>query len=62
MPLSVMLGPGMIGVTYDGIARPLKAIEGAAGSFIPKGIDLPSLDVEKKWDVTVEVKEGDTVI
>ena len=61
MPLSVMLGPGMIGVTYDGIARPLKAIEGAAGSFIPKGIDLPSLDVEKKWNVTVEVKEGDTV-
>ena len=61
MPLSVMLGPGMIGVTYDGIARPLKAIEGVAGSFIPKGIDLPSLDTEKKWDVTVEIREGDTL-
>ncbi len=60
-PLSVMLGPGMIGTVYDGIARPLAAIEGMAGSFITRGIDLPALDTERKWDVTVEIQDGDTV-
>ncbi len=58
-PLSVTLGPGMIGVTYDGIARPLKAIEDAAGSFIPRGVSLPSVDMERVWDVTVDIREGD---
>ena len=57
-PLSVMLGPGMIGTTYDGIARPLKSIEAQAGSFITRGINLPALDTEKKWDITVEITEG----
>ena len=61
MPLSVTLGPGMIGTTYDGIARPLKAIEGVAGDFIPKGVDVPSLDMDRKWDVTVQIKEGDSL-
>jgi V/A-type H+-transporting ATPase subunit A len=60
-PLSVMLGPGMISQTYDGIARPLKTIEAQAGSFITRGIDLPALDTEKKWDVTVDIQEGDTL-
>ena len=60
-PLSVLLGPGMIGNTYDGIARPLKAIEGQAGSFIARGIRLPALDMERKWAVTVDIKEGDRV-
>ncbi len=60
-PLSVLLGPGMIGNTYDGIARPLKAIEGRAGSFIARGIRLPALDEERKWPVTVDIREGDKV-
>lgn len=58
-PLSVTLGPGMIGVTYDGIARPLKAIENAVGCFIPRGVDMPSVDMERVWDVTVDIHEGD---
>ncbi len=60
-PLSVMLGPGMIGTVYDGIARPLAAIESMAGSFITRGVDIPALDTDKKWDVTVELREGDAV-
>ncbi len=60
-PLSVMLGPGMIGTVYDGIARPLAAIESMAGCFITRGVDLPALDTERKWDVTVELKNGDAV-
>lgn len=60
-PLSVLLGPGMIGNTYDGIARPLKAIEAEAGSFIARGIRLPALDTARKWAVTVDVREGDRV-
>ena len=60
-PLSVMLGPGMIGTVYDGIARPLAAIEAEAGSFITRGVDIPALDTGRKWDVTVEIKDGDRV-
>ena len=60
-PLSVLLGPGMIGNTYDGIARPLKAIQAQAGDFIARGLRLPALDTERKWDVTVDIAEGDTL-
>ncbi len=60
-PMSVLLGPGMLSNIYDGIARPLRAIADRAGSFIAKGITLPALDMEKLWDVTVDIKEGDTV-
>ena len=58
-PLSVMLGPGMIGTVYDGIARPLSRIEEMAGCFITRGVDIPALDTERKWDVTVDIAEGD---
>lgn len=58
-PLSVLLGPGMIGSTYDGIARPLAAIETMAGPFITRGIRLDAVDTAKQWDVTVDIHEGD---
>ena len=58
-PMSVLLGPGMLSNIYDGIARPLRQISEMAGSFIAKGITLPALDMEKLWDVKIEVKEGD---
>ena len=58
-PMSVLLGPGMISNIYDGIARPLRTIEGMAGSFITKGITLPALDMEKLWDVQISIKDGD---
>ena len=60
-PMSVQLGPGLIGGIFDGIGRPLRAIEAQAGSFIAKGINLPALDGDALWDVTVELKDGDTV-
>jgi V/A-type H+-transporting ATPase subunit A len=58
-PMSVTLGPGIISNIYDGIERPLKQIEEKVGAFIEKGIDVPPLNEEKKWDVTVTVKKGD---
>ncbi len=61
-PMPVLLGPGMVTTTYDGIARPLRKIADMAGSFITKGINLPALDMEKLWDVTVSVKDGDKAL
>lgn len=50
-PLSVELGPGLMETIYDGIQRPLKAISDTSSSiYIPRGIDVPSLNREKKWD------------
>jgi V/A-type H+-transporting ATPase subunit A len=48
-PLSVELGPGLIGTIYDGIQRPLERILKLSGNFIERGIQTPSLDREKKW-------------
>lgn len=61
-PLSVELGPGLIGNFFDGIQRPLEAIEEASGTiFIARGIDVPALDREKKWEFKPTAKEGDVV-
>lgn len=61
-PLSVELGPGLIGNFFDGIQRPLEAIEKASGSiFIARGIDVPALDYSKKWDFVAVAKVGDFV-
>ena len=60
-PLSVTLGPGILRNIYDGIQRPLPAIEEEMGSFIQRGAHQPALDEEKKWDVTLTVKPGDTL-
>lgn len=59
LPLQVMLGPGMIGNVYDGIARPLRRIQEQAGPFIAKGISLPALDLERRWDVKIRITEGE---
>lgn len=59
-PMNVLLGPGIIDNIFDGIERPLKAIEETTGSpFISRGASVDSLDMEKKWDVTITVKVGD---
>ncbi|MBO6163705.1 MAG: V-type ATP synthase subunit A, partial [Lachnospiraceae bacterium] len=60
-PLSVELGPGLIETMYDGIQRPLEGMMKAAGSNITRGIDVPALDREKKWDFVPTVKVGDEV-
>ena len=60
-PIRATLGPGMLSNIYDGIQRPLRVIEKISGYYIKTGIDVPGVDCEKKWDVTVLIKEGDIV-
>ena len=59
--LNAVLGPGMLRNIYDGIERPLEKIQEQQGSFIAEGKSIPSLDEEKKWNVTMKIKEGDIV-
>ncbi len=61
-PLSVELGPGLIGSIYDGIQRPLNEIMKVAGTNLKRGVEVPSLDHNKKWHFTPAVKTGDNVI
>ena len=58
-PLSATLGPGIISNIFDGIERPLEDIEKTDGAFIGTGSSIPSLDPERKWDVTIKVSVGD---
>jgi len=60
-PLSVELGPGLISSIYDGIQRPLDIIRAKEGNFITRGVELPSLDREKKWKFSPFVKKGQKV-
>ena len=60
-PLCVTLGPGILDNIFDGIERPLKAMEAASGSFIRRGVSVNALDTSRKWEVTLTVREGDTV-
>ena len=57
--MCVTLGPGIMKNTFDGIERPLLAIEKQTGSFISRGSNVPSLDPDALWDVTLTVKVGD---
>ena len=61
-PLSVELGPGLIESMFDGIQRPLDAfMEAAQSSFLTRGVSVPSLNREKKWDFVATAKVGDEV-
>lgn len=60
-PMCVTLGPGLLGNIFDGIQRPLPAIEAKYGAFIGRGAQFAALNTEKKYDVTVQVKVGDRV-
>merc|ERR1719305_1496586 len=61
--LSLELGPGILDGIYDGIQRPLERIQQMAQSvFVPRGVDVPNLDREKKWSFKpLNVKNGDLV-
>ncbi|MBE6835283.1 MAG: V-type ATP synthase subunit A [Ruminococcaceae bacterium] len=61
-PLSVELGPGLIGSIYDGIQRPLEEIMKQTGSLLQRGIEVPALNREKKWNFEPTVSVGDKVI
>lgn len=58
-PMNILLGPGIIDNIFDGIERPLKAIEEEAGAFINRGSSVSALDDKKLWNVTMKVKVGD---
>jgi V/A-type H+-transporting ATPase subunit A len=61
-PLSVELGPGLLGSIYDGIQRPLDIIRARHGDFVSRGIEVPALSREKRWKFTPLKKKGDRVI
>ena len=60
-PLSVFLGPGIIGQIYDGIQRPLKDLAAKSGSFIGRGITTTPVDMTKEYHFSPTVKVGDEV-
>ena len=60
-PLSVLLGPGIIGQLYDGIQRPLRELSKQSGSFIGRGIVTTPVDMTKKWHFVPTVSVGDEV-
>ncbi|MDO5291142.1 MAG: V-type ATP synthase subunit A [bacterium] len=59
--MSVLLAPGIISSIFDGIQRPLTEISKYNGEFIPRGVNVTSLDETKKWDVHITVKPGDKI-
>ena len=62
VPMSVELGPGLIGSIYDGIQRPLDAIMEATGSnLLERGVEVPSLDRQKKWQFEPAAQVGEAV-
>ncbi|MDE5770983.1 MAG: V-type ATP synthase subunit A [Ruminococcus sp.] len=60
-PMSVELGPGLIGSIFDGIQRPLDDIKKVCGNSLKRGVEVPSLKREKVWNFTPSVKEGERV-
>jgi len=61
-PLSVELGPGLLGSIYDGIQRPLNVIRREHGDFVSRGIEMPALRRDRKWVFTPEKKRGDKLV
>ncbi|MCM8765195.1 MAG: V-type ATP synthase subunit A [Candidatus Omnitrophica bacterium] len=61
IPLSLELGPGLIGNIFDGIQRPLEKIKAQEGDFISRGIHISALDREKKWHFTPLKKIGEKI-
>ncbi len=59
-PLSLRLGPGLVGTIYDGIQRPLESMYKDSGAFLVPGQRTEPIDIEKKWHFTTvqDVKEG----
>ena len=65
-PLTVELGPGLMGKVFDGVQRPLTTLaagdgERSGGPFIARGVEAPALDRERVWDVTPLVSVGDRI-
>jgi len=60
-PLSVELGPGLLESVYDGVQRPLDALERLAGAFLARGVSAPGLDRNKRWEFVATAKVGSKV-
>jgi V/A-type H+-transporting ATPase subunit A len=60
-PLSVELGPGLIGTIYDGIQRPLAIMRQIEGAFIKRGVHVPALSRDRRWPFQPAVKVGEVV-
>ena len=58
-PMSILLGPGLLSNIFDGIARPLRVIEEKSGPFLGRGLDIPTLDLARRWETSLLVKEGE---
>ncbi len=58
-PVSVTLAPGILDNIFDGIERPLSEIAKSGGPYISRGVNVSSLDMEKKWKTHMTVKKGD---
>lgn len=60
-PLTVLLGPGLLGQIYDGLQRPLKLIAAERGNFIGRGISVPALPADRAWRFIPWAAIGDHV-
>ncbi|HIW22471.1 MAG TPA: V-type ATP synthase subunit A [Candidatus Acutalibacter stercoravium] len=60
-PMSVELGPGLIGSIYDGIQRPLDDIMELSGNNLHRGVEVPALKRERQWEFVPALKVGDSV-
>jgi V/A-type H+-transporting ATPase subunit A len=60
-PLSVELGPGLLGSIYDGLQRPLPQLEKQSGDFIARGEEAAGIDLNKKYDFKPDIEEGDEI-
>lgn len=60
--LTIQLGPGLLGSTFDGMGRPLQGLADASGDFIAPGMAMPTLDPEARWDFTPSVEPGTDVV
>jgi V/A-type H+/Na+-transporting ATPase subunit A len=60
-PLVAQLGPGLLGQVYDGLQRPLEILAGVSGEFIQRGVQVPPLPEDKRWQFTPRVSVGEVV-
>jgi V/A-type H+/Na+-transporting ATPase subunit A len=60
--LSVVLAPGLLGQVFDGLEKPLSVIADKHGFFLPRGVDAPALNAEKKWTFTPSATIGDKLV
>ncbi len=58
-PLSMALGPGLMGCIFDGIGRPLGKLLEKEGPFVSRGVSVPQIDPDASWEVTPLGKVGD---